>query len=99
MKKAYALMLLVAVAVACDPWIEDCTPQEDLPSRPGLINKWWMHGILNWFMGLTPMVMFAIYAISLTELGVVILAVTYIVGALNFIGYVLHINVFINAFS
>ena len=62
MKKALALALLVAIAAACDPFVEECNTQEYLPRTRGLINKWWMHGIVNWFMAAAPIINMTIFA-------------------------------------
>ena len=89
MNKTLALALLLSIAVAdrCDPWIDDCTPQADMPQRRGYIVKWWLHGILNWFMAVSPLATMAVYAASFADIGVFAVAVTWGLGGLNLAAY------------
>ena len=87
MKKALTIVLLATiVAATCDPDDVDCIPQENMPRK--YIGKWWMYGILSWMRAITPFIINFVYASIITELGVAVLAYTYTVGALNFIGFV-----------
>ena len=86
MNKTLAIALLLGAAIACDPWVDDCTPQEDLPRR--FIGAYWMHGIVSYIQSIYQFIVFSAYVSSLTLFsGDTFLVASYGIAAANFLGY------------
>jgi hypothetical protein len=85
MNKTLALTLLLGAAIACDPWIQDCTPKEDMPRR--FIGAYWMHGIVSYIQAVYQFATFSAYTSSLTLFGDTMLIASYAIAGANFLGY------------
>jgi hypothetical protein len=85
MNKTFALAILLGAAVACDPFVSDCTPKHDLPQKYG--GAYWMHGIVSYIQSVYMAVIFGVYSSSLNLFGMSLLGASYAIAAANFIGY------------
>ena len=85
MNKTLALAILLGVAVACDPWLEDCTPASDKPQRYKA--AYWMHGITSWIQSIYMAVVLGAFYNSLALLGTLYTNISWALAGLSFAGY------------